>query len=70
MVEKRIDLYCKKCRKSMWVSYIPCGDVNAPVLSGVTMRCHTHKCIRVLTFKNVTEGDVLDKADKDGKLFV
>ena len=32
--------------------------------------CHTHKCVRVMTFKNFTEGMIVAGANKEGKYFV
>ena len=67
---QRIDFYCKKCKKFLGVSYIPTGDSNAPVLNGIIMKCHTNKCIRTVTLKNMTEGYIVAHADKNGKLFI
>ena len=51
---QQVDLYCKKCKKSMKMSYMVSGDKDAPVLTGITIRCHTNKCIRVVMLKNFT----------------
>ena len=51
-----IDFYCKKCRKSMWISYALTGDRTAPAMNSIMIKCHTHKCTRVVTLKNFTEG--------------
>ena len=40
---QQVDLYCKKCKKSMKMSYMVSGDKDAPVLTGITIRCHTNK---------------------------
>lgn len=37
---QQIDFYCKKCKKSMKMSYIPTGNIDAPVLSGMILKCH------------------------------
>ena len=50
---KVIDFYCKKCKKSMKVSYIVTGNRNYPVLPRVMMKCH--HCGRVMTLKNFKE---------------
>ena len=70
MVVKKIDFYCKRCKKSLGVSYEATGDESTPVLTGVTMKCHTHKCVRVLAFKNMTEGEILKRGVENGKLYV
>ena len=41
---QQVDLYCKKCKKSMKMSYMVSGDKDAPVLTGIIIRCHTIKC--------------------------
>ena len=51
---QQIDFYCKKCKKSMKMSYMVSGDKDALVLRGMTIRCHTNKCTRVLMLKNFT----------------
>ena len=43
---KVIDFYCKKCKKSMKVSYMVTGNRNYPVLPRVMMKCH--HCGRVI----------------------
>lgn len=60
---KVIEFYCKKCKKSMKVSYIVTGKKNYPVLPSVIMKCH--HCGRGMTFKNFKEGDLLDKVEQD-----
>lgn len=70
MDNKKIEFYCKHCKKSMKVRYIPSGNPDALVLSGIEMACHTRKCIRVITLKRVTEGDILAHTGKDGKVFI
>ena len=60
---KVIDFYCKKCKKSMKVSYMVTGNKNYPVLPRVIMKCH--HCGRVMTLKNFKEGELLDKVEED-----
>ena len=60
---KVIDFYCKKCKKSMKVSYMVTGNRNYPVLPRVMMKCH--HCGRVMTLKNFKEGELLDKVEQD-----
>ena len=64
---QQVDLYCKKCKKSMKMSYRVSGDKDAPVLTGITIRCHTNKCTRVVMLKNFTEGRLLEQADAKGR---
>ena len=46
------------------------GDASAKVLGGIVMSCRTNKCIRTITFKNMTEGDLLARADKLGRVYI
>ena len=65
-----IDFYCKICKKSMKMGYTLTGDDNTPVLTGITIRCHTNKCTRTVTFKNFTEGQIRSKADARGRYYL
>ena len=65
-----IDFYCKKCKKSMRISYALTGDREAPAMNGIMIKCHTHKCTRVVTLKNFTEGQILEKTDALGKCYL
>lgn len=67
---QQIDFYCKKCKKSMKMSYMVSGDKDAPVLKGMTIRRHTNKCTRVLMLKNFTEGRLIENADANGKCYL
>lgn len=65
---KKISLYCKKCKCSMRVSYTLSGNLEQPVLPGITMKCH--RCKRVMALKNCTEGKMLAHTDNSDKLFI
>ena len=67
---RQLDFYCKKCKKSLGISYIITGDASTVVLKGIVMKCHTNKCIRAITLMNMTEGDIIARADKNGKVFI
>ena len=58
-----IDFYCKKCKKSMKISYMVTGRPNYPVLPSVVMKCH--HCNRVMILKNFRESELLDTAEQD-----
>ena len=64
----QIDFYCKKCKCSMKISYEPTGKPDTPVLNGIIMKCHT--CKKVVTMKNVTEGMVIARADRQGRVYL
>ena len=65
---KKINLYCKKCKCSMRVNYAVTGNLEQPVLTGITMKCH--RCKRVMALKNFTEGKMIARTDESGKLFI
>lgn len=65
-----IDFYCKKCKKSMRISYALTGGKEAPAMNGIMIKCHTHKCTRVVTLKNFTEGQILERTDALGKCYL
>ena len=65
-----IECYCKKCRKSMRISYALTGDRTAPAMNGIMIKCHTHKCTRVVTLKNFTEGQIIESTDALGKCYL
>ena len=65
-----IDFYCKKCKKSMRISYALTGDKEAPAMNGIMIKCHTHKCTRVVTLKNFTEGQIVERTDALGKCYL
>lgn len=65
-----IDFYCKKCGKSLKISYIPKADENAPIMNGISIRCHTHKCTRVMTLKNFTIDQLLKRTDARGRCYL
>ena len=67
---QEIDFYCRKCRKSLKMTYCLCGDDNAPAMRGIMIRCHTRKCTRVVTLKNFTEGQIKERTDSLGKCYL
>ena len=60
---KTIDLYCKRCRKSLHVAYELTGDMESPVLLNITMKCTC--CTRVVTFKNYKERQIVERMKND-----
>ena len=61
---QEIEFYCKECKKSMKMAYALSGVKETPVMTGMIIRCHTHKCTRVLTLKNYTEGQIVARAQR------
>ena len=67
---QEITFYCKQCKKSMRISYNLSGDDETPVMNGLMLKCHTHKCTRVVIPKNYTEGQLRKGADASGKYYL
>lgn len=65
-----LQMYCRKCRKSMGISYLISGEDDVSVLTGITMKCRTNKCHRIISFDQMTEGELKTLADKDGKIYI
>ena len=51
-------------------SYALTGDRTAPAMNGIMIKCHTHKCTRVVTLKNFTEGQIVERTDALGKCYL
>jgi len=62
-----IDFYCRKCRKSLKITYVATGEMQAPVLPNVQIKCH--HCTRVMVLKNYTE-ELLIKHSRDGRHYI
>ena len=67
---QEIDFYCRNCKKTMKMTYTLTGDDDAPVMTGMMIRCHTNKCTRVAILKKYTEGMVRARADAQGKCYI
>lgn len=66
----KIYFYCKKCKKSLRISYDVCGMNNALAMNGIMIKCNTNKCARVVTLKNFTEEQIITRADSYGKFYL
>lgn len=67
---QEIEFYCKNCKKSMKMAYRLSGDLQASVMTGMMIRCHTNKCTRVVMLKKFTEEQIIAKADAHGKCYL
>ena len=67
---QEIEFFCKKCRKTMKMSYTLTGDMDAPAMNGISIRCHINKCTRVVTLKNFTEGKIIRRAEASGRCYL
>ena len=45
---QEIKIHCKKCKKSMGLTYNAVGKPLAPVLPNITLKCHTCKNLNQL----------------------
>ena len=66
-IMQEIAFYCKRCKKSLHITYIVTGDGNAKVLPNIAIKC-VH-CKRVLFLKNFTEQKLIE-GSKDGKFYI
>ena len=62
-----IEFHCKKCKKGLRMSFIPCGCMDDIVLKGITVRCKT--CTRVITPREFKEQHIVENA-VNGKFFI
>ena len=67
---REITIFCRKCGKSMRIDYPITGNDESMVMNGVIIRCHTHKCSRAITLKNVTERMLKANTDIFGKCYL
>jgi len=64
---QEITFYCKKCRKSLRIYYRLTGDMSAPVLPNIDIKCHC--CIRVMFLKKYTEGKLVENS-VGGRMYI
>lgn len=64
---QEIVFFCKRCKKSLHISYQLTGDDDALVLPNVIIKC-TH-CKRVLFLKKYTEKKLLE-GTVDGRFYI
>lgn len=67
---QQIDFYCKKCRKTMKMSYVVSGDDEALVLPNMIVKCHTNKCTRAVVLKKYTEKMIILSKSKDNVVYI
>ncbi|MDD3138355.1 MAG: hypothetical protein PHX08_05210 [Lachnospiraceae bacterium] len=65
---REIKFHCRKCRKSMGMTYMISGDMDSPVLPNVIMKCHI--CKKVSTLKKYTEGMVVGQVDNESRYYL
>lgn len=67
---QEVEFYCKKCRKTMKMAYTLTGDKDTLAMNGISIRCHTNKCTRVVTLKNFTEEKIIQRAESTGRCYL
>ena len=68
-MQEEIYFFCKKCRKSLGVTYTVTGDDNALVLPNIMIKCSHNHCKRVMFLKNYTEKKLVDNS-VNGKYYM
>lgn len=64
---QEIHFFCRKCGKSLKITYIQTGKDESVVLPSVIIKCH--HCKRSMYLKNYTEKMLIDKS-VDRKFFI
>ncbi len=64
---QEITIFCKRCKKSLRISYVVTGNDEAPVLPSVIIKCP--HCKRALTLKKCTEKKFIANS-VDGKYYL
>lgn len=64
---ENLELFCKRCKKSMKIAYLIVEDDDALVLEHVRIKCH--HCKRILTFKKYTER-MLKESAENGRVYI
>ncbi|HPF29566.1 MAG TPA: hypothetical protein PLZ77_05590 [Lachnospiraceae bacterium] len=64
---KKIDFYCKICKRTFKAFHMITGEDNTPVMENFGMSCH--HCTRVVTLKKKTERELLEQS-KNGIFYV
>lgn len=65
---QEINFYCKKCGKSMRISYEIKGRPRRPVMARITLKCHI--CKKVSVMRNFTEERLLIGVDKNSHYYL
>lgn len=64
---KEVDLYCRRCRKSLHIRYACTGSAEVSALRNITVTCAC--CTRVITFHDRWESLFMN-CGTGGKLYV
>ena len=65
---QEIKIHCKKCKKSIGLTYNAVGKPLALVLPNFTLKCHPSK--KVSTLKKYTEQMLLERMDNEFRVFI
>lgn len=64
---QKIHFFCRKCGKSLKITYILTGNDESAVLPSLVIKCH--HCKRSMYLKNYTEKMLIHRS-VDGKFFI
>ena len=64
-MQEEIYFFCKKCRKSLGVTYTLTGDDNAPVLPNIMIKCSHNHSKRDMFLNNYKENKLIKNATGD-----
>lgn len=64
---QEITFYCKRCNKSMKITYRLTGNDDAPVLPNINISCH--HCKRVIYLKKYTEKMLVENS-VGGRIYI
>lgn len=64
---QEITFYCKKCKKSLKITYRLTGNDDAPVLPNINIVCH--HCKRVMYLKKYTEKMLVENS-VGGRIYI
>ncbi|SDB45153.1 hypothetical protein SAMN02910298_02257 [Pseudobutyrivibrio sp. YE44] len=65
---QEVKFHCKKCKKSIGLTYNVSGNPSAPVLPNFTLKCRV--CRKVSTLRNYTESMILERIDSEFKFYL
>lgn len=69
-MNKKMDFYCNCCKKSMRISYELSSDGKDVTMPEMTIKCHTHKCVKRVNLKKYTQNTLVSMMTRDGKVYV
>lgn len=69
-MERKVDLYCKCCKKSLKISCELSNVEKDTAMPELIIKCHTRKCVKMINLKKYTENKLRAMMTQDGKVYV